>query len=254
MQTVLLIDSDIIAYRIALRNEKSTAFGKVVSELGDACHDADVAIAELARKLKADRAILCLSDKANFRKEVLPTYKSNRKDVVRPELLKDVLGYMRDEYECNGWPTLEADDVMGIMSTHDHMIEGKKIIVSEDKDMRTIPGYLYAPHRNNLGVIEVSELDADRFLCWQAICGDTTDGYGGARGVGKTSVFADEIIAADREDLWDIVWEAFASKGFNETDAIQQLQVARILRAEDYNIEKQEIKLCLPENLMKGVC
>ena len=37
------------------------------------------------------------------------------------------------------WDRLEADDVMGIMATST-MLDGEKVIVSEDKDMKTILG------------------------------------------------------------------------------------------------------------------
>ncbi len=263
--TTLLIDTDIIAYRVACRHEQATAFGKVVSDIDTALATADEVVAEFTELLKADRVILCLSDgpqggttadsqtpEFNFRYGVLPTYKGNRKAVERPELLAALKLYYAEEYESKGYPALEADDVMGVLATHPHLIPGKKIIVSEDKDMRTIPGFLYAPHRASLGVIEISELDADRFHLWQTICGDATDGYSGAKGVGPASEYALDIIGADREELWDITWQAFASKKLNEADAIQQAQCARILRAEDFDIRSKEIKLWLPEMLEHG--
>jgi DNA polymerase-1 len=246
-----LLDTDIFAYRLALRNEERTAFGTVVGELSEAFKQADEIVAHIVKRLKLDRVILCLSSKENFRYEVLPTYKSNRDGTVRPELLQDVKDYLADEYESKGYPRLEADDVMGILSTHPYAITGKKIIVSEDKDMRTIPGFLYAPHRDDLNVIEVSELDADRFLMWQTMCGDMTDGYGGAKGVGKASEYAKDIIFADREELWDEVLHAYAMVGKTEDDAIQQARMARILRHEDYNIHTGEIDLWTPLKLVR---
>ncbi len=248
--TTLLIDTDIVAYRLAAVSETDTAFGKTVDDLGDVCLQADSVIAGLVEKLNATDVIMCLSDKQNFRYDVLPTYKSNRKGVERPELLQAVKDYLATEYNSRGYPYLEADDVMGILATHDHAVSGRKIIVSEDKDMRTIPCELYAPHRPELGVITISELDADRFLMWQTICGDSTDGYKGVLGVGKTSEWAKDVIAADREDLWEEVLCAYASKKLTETDALQQVRVARILRAEDFNIKTKEITLWQPELLM----
>jgi len=247
--TTLLVDTDIIAYRLASVNETDTAFGKVVNELAEACHQADLVVAGLVKKLKATDVIMCLSDKHNFRYEVLPSYKSNRKDTIRPELLQDIKDYLADEYTSRGYTKLEADDVMGILATHEHAVTGRKIIVSEDKDMRTIPCELYAPHRDELGVITISELDADRFHMWQTICGDATDGYKGAVGVGKASSWAEDVLFADREDLWDEVLEAYASKKLSEADAIQQARVARILRAEDFDIINEKVILWTPELL-----
>lgn len=265
-QITLAVDTDIIAYRVACRGEQKTAFGTHVDEESIAYRACDNYIAELAKILKADRVIMCLSDgpqggtnessqteEFNFRYGVLPSYKHQRSTVERPELLRDVKIYLAEEYESQGWKGLEADDVMGILATHPHLIAGEVIIVSEDKDMRTIPAKVYAPHREQLKVQTISELDADRFHLWQTIVGDAVDGYGGAKGVGPKSDYAQEILVADREDLWNIVWEAFSSKGHNESDAIVQARVARILRSEDFDIESETVKLWCPEMLMRGV-
>lgn len=249
----LLIDTDIVAYRGACINEDKTAFGKYVWDFEDACRKCDEVIADWTEKLKADRVIMCLSDEDhNWRKDVLPTYKENRKATERPEQLYMLKEYLAAEYESKGYPTLEADDVMGILSTHPHAIPGKKIIVSEDKDMRTIPGYLFAPHRPELKVINVTELQADQFHMWQTICGDATDGYKGAMGVGKSSIYALAVIEEDREELWDTVLQAYGSVKLTETDAIQQARVARILRHQDYNIQTKELTLWEPELLGMG--
>lgn len=246
----LLIDTDIIAYRLAASSESKTAFGVAVDDIALACSRADDVVTSLVGTLDASHVIMCLSDKDNFRYDVLPSYKHNRQDTLRPELLQGVKDYLADEYVSRGYPTLEADDVMGILATHPYAVDGRKIIVSEDKDMRTIPCELYAPHRPELGVIDVSKLDADRFLMWQTICGDTTDGYGGAKGIGKNSEWAKDVIFADKEDLWDIVLCAYGSKGLTEEDALQQARVARILRAEDYNIKTKELTLWTPDLLL----
>ena len=253
MSTTLLMDTDIFAYRGACINEDKTAFGKYVWDFEDACESVDQVIAELSENLKADRIIMCLSDEeANWRKDVLPTYKAARKETERPEQLYMLKDYLATEYESKGFPSLEADDVMGILSTHPHAIEGKKIIVSEDKDMRTIPGYLYAPHRPKLKTINITELQADQFHMWQTLVGDPTDGYGGAFGIGKGSIFAQAVLEEDHEELWDTVLAGYGSKGLTETEAIQQARVARILRAEDYNIQTKELTLWEPELLLAG--
>ena len=242
----LLIDTDIVAYKAAARAEESTAFGVVVGDLQEACDMAEGVIEEYRELLEADEIIVCLTDTWNFRLDVDPTYKANRSGTVRPQLLKPIKDYLAETYRSYIRPSLEADDVMGILATHPTLIPGDKIIVSEDKDMRTIPAKVYHPHRPELGVMEVSRLDADRFLMWQTICGDATDGYPGARGVGKSSEYAKDIIFADREDLWNEVIGAFASVGLTEEDALRQTRLARILRAEDYNLKERKVNLWTP--------
>jgi DNA polymerase-1 len=251
MATTLLVDTDIIAYKDALRAQDNTGFGLALWDFSDACARADSCIEDLVKLLKADRVILCLSDEeANFRKAVLPTYKEARKDTQRPEYLYQLKQYLADEYESKGYPGLEADDVMGILSTHQHAIPGKKIIVSEDKDMRTIPGLLYAPHRPELGVMHITELQADQFHMWQTIAGDPTDGYKGVPGLGKDSIYAEAVLTEDWGELWDTVLLAYGSKGLSETEALAQARCARILRSCDYNIQTKELLLWEPPLLL----
>ena len=116
--------------------------------------------------------------------------------------------------------------------------------------MRTIPAKIYNPDRPELGVIEVSRLDADRFHCWQTVVGDATDGYPGARGVGKSDPYVQDIIEADHDELWDLVVSAFNVVGLTEEDAILQARLARILRPEDFNFKTKKVKLWNPEKLV----
>lgn len=235
----LLLDSDIVAYQVAAIQQKETAFGFGITEEHWE-HDARSVIDRLVKKLNATDVIVCLTDTENFRKDILPTYKENRKDVIPPLLLKTVKQFLAENYDSYIRPTLEADDVMGILATNPKIVTGDKIIVSEDKDMRTIPAKLYNPNHSKLGVQTISVEDADRFHLWQTIVGDMTDGYGGAKGVGKTSVYAEEVIAAETlEEAWEIVWDAYSSVGLTEEDAIVQARCARILRHEDYDYKNK---------------
>jgi DNA polymerase-1 len=124
------------------------------------------------------------------------------------------------------------------------------IIISEDKDLRTIAGSLYAPHRPEVGEIEITKLQADAFLCYQTIVGDSTDGYKGATGVGPKSLYAQEVLLCDKEELWDIVLEAYGSVGLNEDEALVQARCARILTADHYNERTGEVILWTPEDML----
>jgi DNA polymerase-1 len=156
-------------------------------------------------------------------------------------LLSTVKEYLADYYDSFIRPKLEADDVMGILATNPIIITGDKVIVSSDKDMRTIPAKVYNPNRPELGIQTISVDDADRFHLWQTITGDTTDGYAGAKGVGKDSVYSEDVLAAETlTEAWEVVWDAYSSKGLTEEDAIIQARCARILRHEDYNYKDKE--------------
>lgn len=253
--SVALIDADVVAYQVAVRNQEDFDWGDTGSSRvvhhERARQSADETIAELCSAAGCDTAVVCLSDpNRNWRKELEPTYKGNRKESEKPELLLWAKQYLENEYRSAWRPRLEGDDVMGIMSTSPTALKSvRTVIVSVDKDMRTIPGLLYNPNQPDLGVIEVSELDADRFHMWQTLVGDTTDGYPGCPGIGKSSEFADEVIGADRDELWDIVLHAYAVKGLTEDDAIHQARLARILRFGEYCSKTQKVRLWNPTRL-----
>jgi DNA polymerase-1 len=254
----ILIDADIVAYKAAVVNEKTFDFGDTgVGEFldHDSCiRNVDALIGSYADTCKASRVLVCLSEPdgdKNFRKQLNPTYKHNRKDVIPPQLLMWIKEYLENEYKSFRRPRLEADDIMGILATSgDRFIQGDRIIVSEDKDMRTVPSRIYNPNHPDLGIITVSSLDAKRFHMWQTVVGDTTDGYGGCPGIGKGGryvEYAESILEADTPDeLWDLVLMAYASKGLTEDDAILQARMARILQDGDYNYRTKGIRLWNP--------
>src|SRR3546814_13723930 len=73
-------------------------------------------IDELVERLKASEIVVCLSDDFdNFRKDIYPEYKNNRKSSVRPEHLYDLKEWLGQKYPTRLIQRLEADDVMGIL-------------------------------------------------------------------------------------------------------------------------------------------
>lgn len=250
----LLSDGDIDAYQIASAiNSDEIDFGEGVvvqaSGLEDAKRQLDERYAALKETLQADRIIVCLSDKKNFRKQILPSYKSNRKDKVRPPLLAEIRQYMQEKYEVFMRPGLEADDVMGILSTcgDNKILQGERIIVSIDKDMKTVPGLLYNPSKPDLGIVEITDIVADYGHMYQTLMGDSCDGYTGCPGCGAKGAF--KVLDARKPDqsLWSVVVAKYMTKGLLEADALIQARVARILRASDYDFEKKEPILWEPK-------
>lgn len=255
MSTILL-DADIVAYKVASLNQDTHDFGDTGVGLhldeDKAIRDIEDLIAQYAEPTRASKVVICLSDPdANFRKEIYPLYKSNRKDVERPLLLRWCKEYLFREYPSFIRPRLEADDVMGILATDPQRFlkTTDVIMVSEDKDMRTIPGRLFNPNRPELGVIDISEEEANRFLCYQTVCGDAVDGYPGCPRVGPKSDYALDIIEGDYADLWDNVLLAYGSRGLSEEDALVQARCAYILRSCNFNNKTKKIRPWVPEQL-----
>ena len=77
---------------------------------------ADSTLDDLLTDLQADDFVIALTDKDNFRKDVLPSYKDNRKQKRKPMVLNALREYVIKKYNAVIYPKLEADDVLGILS------------------------------------------------------------------------------------------------------------------------------------------
>lgn len=248
MRPTLLLDADILVYQSAAVHQRVTDWGDdtvtvTTDSLEEAINTIQNAVDQFQQTLKAGRIVFCLSDSDNFRKALLPTYKANRP--VKPVLVAPLKEWLRANTRCYQKPTLEGDDVLGILATHPTLIKGPKIMVSIDKDMKTIPGTIYNPGRDTLDTVSPEE--ADYWHMFQTITGDPTDNYKGCPGVGPKG--ADKALqeAVDQgRPLWEAVVDTYARKGLTEGDALVQARVARILRHTDYNFKTKEPRLWEP--------
>lgn len=280
----LLIDGDVFAYQAAAAVEVATNWGEDTDD--DSClwtlhadevearGAVDFALTKLMADLGGDRMIVALTDKVNWRSSVLPTYKGNRKAVRRPLVLASIRQYVRDNYEVWERPGLEGDDILGILMGLTQRVEGERICVTIDKDLKTVPGFHFNSSKPNEGIFEVTQEEADRWHILQGIAGDPTDGYTGCPGLGMTKAieFLDEPymlvpqeytinrgkdkgkigtkwVKEPTPDLWTGIVSLYARAGYNEAYALSQFQVARILRATDYDFKKKEPILWTPSLL-----
>lgn len=262
--TTLLVDADIVAYKFAAAAEENFCFDEdvplqLLDNFDHVTVQVDDYLAELMQKLGGTKLVLALScpSEENFRLTVLDTYKANRKDIQRPTYLKQVREWLSKQYPKAIYqrPTLEGDDVMGILATS-KVIPGKKIIVSEDKDLQQIPGWLYNP-RKDTEVRTISQHQADLYFMSQVLTGDPTDNYKGCPGIGK--VKAEKILQealeegtpwANPQQLNEILWKhvvaTYESKGLTEAEALVQARCARILRSTDYDFKGRKVILWSP--------
>lgn len=184
--------------------------------------------------------IFCFSDdNGSFRRKILPTYKMNRTGRRKPLCYQALKQWVKDNYTYCQKPSLEADDCIGILATMKKN-KGNAIIISGDKDMKSIPAYFYDFIHDDFK--DVSEKDADLWFYTQTLTGDATDGYTGCQGIGKVN--AQRILK--NNPTWTAVVDTYKSKGLTEHDALIQARVARILRASDWDFKKGEIKLWCP--------
>jgi DNA polymerase-1 len=145
------------------------------------------------------------------------------------------------------YPTIEADDILGI-----HASSGEGIAVSIDKDLLGVHGWYYNPEKNDEPYY-ISKEDADRWFCIQWMAGDSTDGIPGLWRIGeKTAVkLLDEW---EQDQFYENIQEMYAEGKHSpenkyEVDdmALAMARCVRILQDGDYNIEKHEVNLWTPK-------
>ena len=259
MSRTVIIDGDVVVYKVA---EGCAGSYEIVTDEDDEFIYRNIGwaskqqakdyvenfIDKICKDFKADSVAICLSDmKANFRKEINPNYKANRK-AIKPILYEFIRNYIVNEsgYKLYEKPTLEADDVIGILATTDKIIKGDKVVWSFDKDFKTIPCKFHRATPTGKSVSKIiSPEEADWWFMYQTLIGDTVDGYGGCKGIGDKT--ARKILGEIGENpiyvMWQSVIDAYKSKGYTEEDALRNARMARILRAEDYDFKKKEVKL-----------
>jgi len=243
--SIALLDADIIAYRAAVANQEIWPDETVVTNRSKAFLDAERTVHDWRQKSRCTGVLLCFSprgeDRRHFRKDIASYYKEARGE--KPVLYWDVVDHLESLFRFYRLPYVEADDVMGILGTSEKMRDA--VIVSIDKDMLTIPGKVLNPDKMARPRM-VTKLEAVRNWFTQALTGDSSDGYKGCPGVGE--VGAGKMLAnvTDEAQAWGVVLNAFANKSLSMEEALANVRMARILRREDYDKDKEMIRLWHP--------
>lgn len=267
----LLFDGDMLVFRFCRACEERNPFKK--DKIERACPEETWRTIEMrihqcveivAEHFGEDvEPVICFSSKRNYRKEVNPEYKSNRKE-PKPILYYDMKAKAERLLHCEEWDGIEADDVMGILQNDD------SIICTGDKDLKQITGYHLNLIDPELGIEEVTPKEGDLMFRYQCLSGDSVDGYYGCPAIGKTK--AKRIIDEAGDNWWQTVVSTYENAmspktkrvkteggktrvlklksynlGLGEKDALLTARMAYILRNDDdYNKITHEVKLWVP--------
>jgi len=211
-------------------------------------------LGELQDSSGTSEVLVAFSDpEENFRKGLVGgDYKSHRAGSRKPLAYWETRRRVEEGFSTICYPTLEADDVMGVLMT-EH--PGDFVLWSLDKDLKQIPGY----HLVDDEVIKRPLSECDLFFYLQTLAGDVTDGYTGCPGIGKdraekylrenlrVTPVSHELKSGPRKGQvetrwdeglasspWDTVVSLYQKAGLGEEDALLNARMARILRTEDY--------------------
>lgn len=287
---LILLDGDMLVFRALVGSEREMNWGDHIwtlhTNIPQAWDKLDRRLTEILKQLpERDQPVLVFSGDHNFRKGLEPSYKGNRAgsrkplgyaEVVEAITTKSAWGHLgpRPQYGVVQIMNLEGDDAMGILATKPG--NHGSIIVSDDKDMKTIPGFLWRyAEKQGEGVkreiLTITGEEADYWHMFQTLTGDVTDGYRGCPGLGP--VLAEEMLKerlkfskvtkvitrgknkgteqslwekATSSSPWETVCSCFERAGLSEDDALLQARLARILRWTDWNTQTKEPKLWTP--------
>jgi len=233
MKRFALIDGDIIVYRIAARVEADQG------DLLDLWTQIEETVEEWTRAAGCNEAVVCLSAQCpegvrSFRSMIYPPYKANRLDAPKPEFLEDAKMAIRELYpDYKEQDLLEGDDVIGILAGN--MSPGMFVVVSVDKDLLQIPGDHYNPITETKKYVSIDEARA--FWIEQWIRGDSTDNFGGVRGMGpkKTHLWLQEFWTEcggefQVDKALAAVLELYAERGYDDTYIAQMNYCSTILQ------------------------
>lgn len=249
--TTALLDGDILAFRAAAGACKTFDFG---DGMVSSAPGTDLAIAAALETVECWRCIAKCRDvrvfftgPRNFRKTVLPSYKAHRTQ-GKPPAYFDTVQAVRERFPTDTVDGLEADDLLGILATTEKYADNV-IIVTVDKDLRTIPGRHINPTKDTKPVRVTLNEGHYKWLT-QTLTGDATDGYKGIPGIGEKKALA--ILGGSPdvplEVLWGRVLAAYKSRKLTEDDALTQARVARILHRSDYDRTTKEVLLWHPQS------
>ena len=240
--STLIVDGDMLAYRAAFASEYETKWDDdhwtLLSSETEMKAEVERFFDNISKTLRSNDILPVFSPRENFRLDLFPAYKANRKEKRKPLGLRWLVQWIQSKYNGITAENMEAADLIGILCTRNPTTT---VAVSGDKDFGTLPVAWYNPLKDEKRMSNPQE--AANFHLIQTLAGDSTDGYMGVKGIGV--VTAKKLL--DKEGYtWDTVVKAYEKADMTEEDALLTARLAYILHDKDYNEETKEIKLWEP--------
>lgn len=248
----LLIDAELYLYQAACAASYEVEWDRDTWTYMVWTDEAKAIVMNLIRRAQeiatCHRPVLVFGERAHFRYEVYPQYKSHRLKYLRPPGLKALRQQLQQHHCWAQVAGVEGDDALGLLAK-----EGD-VILSQDKDLMTVPGFLIREEGDGsdkaLVMREITQKQATLNFYRQAASGDAADGYPGIPKVGPVGagrLFPEECYTGHELDLWDALVAAYAKAGQGPDQALAMARCAYILhREEDYDWDTGAPRLWQP--------
>ena len=176
---IALLDGDIIGYRCS--SSCSPTKAKPYEEgLDVALYRVDDLMERILVETDAKDYRLWIGGDTNYRYDIDPEYKANRKDLIRPQWLQECREYLVTKWKASITDGNETDDELGIHQSDN------TIICTIDKDLLQVPGEHYNFVKKER--LTVTQADGNyNFMC-QFLMGDKSDNIMGFDGKARVTI------------------------------------------------------------------
>lgn len=230
-----MIDGDLLVYRVGFATQKS--------RFSEAQRQVTNWMEKIMEKFDTVHYHLYLSDsEGNFRKQIDPNYKANRK-VEKPKYYEKIINYMLDEWNAEIAWGQEADDAMGIKQRsllgEGYPQQMKSVICTIDKDLNQVAGFHYNFINDHQYVIP--EVQGLKNFYLQLLIGDTVDNIIGLGGIGP--VKAQRILqgCTTEPELFIAAYKAYKSFYKDSEQAEEEmLKTGRLVKIRQFPDEMWE--------------
>lgn len=186
---IVLVDADSLIWSSCYK-KKENPDDSMYHTLEDAILKFDEVFMSIINKIEEsyelDKVITFAGARGNFRKKISKTYKANRKESDRPDILNDLQEYVKEKYSAISGEGVETDDVVATYwkEISNTFSRDEVLIVSIDKDYKQLPCLIYDYHYKKQCYYDISEAEAMYNFYEQMISGDSADNVNYCKGYG----------------------------------------------------------------------
>lgn len=178
-----LIDADYIIWIACNANKVLDEKGEPLKKEGkfvytpktveEAISTCDSYLEDILNLTHSDSYILCLTGPKNFRYEIDPEYKANRKGIEKPLWFKEVRDHLINKWKAIKIDGLEADDIVSLIF---HNMENTFIIAADKDLLDCIPGRHFDTRKGRVEFVTTTQEQAEFNFAKSMLIGDAIDG------------------------------------------------------------------------------